>query len=128
MSNTESSPETNLSITSPSEEEMIDAVCSALHLREHWLSMNKPDSTIWRENKARLNALRAVLQRLEASRWRPADKIAQGLRDAALVTKVAGEALRNFPEGVVTRERFNEVICAIAPYVSSPPSTTSDGE
>ncbi len=47
------------------------------------------------------------------------DKIAAGLRDAALATRIAGEALRNFPEGTVTRDRFNEVIAAIAPHVST---------
>jgi hypothetical protein len=56
-------------------------------------------------------ALVAIKAQLEASRQqRPAEKIAQGLRDAALITKIAGEALRNFPEGTVTQERFNEVI------------------
>lgn len=47
-------------------------------------------------------------------------KIIDGMRGALLATQIAGEALRNFPPGTVTVERFNEVIAAIAPHVAPP--------
>src|SRR6188508_1593427 len=61
-------------------EDEIEAVRSALHLRDHWVAMNQPNSTIWLENKKRADALRSALARLEASRWRP---IAEALRDGS---------------------------------------------
>ena len=64
-------------MTPPTDDDAIAAVRSALHLREHWLSMNEPGSTIWLENKARADALRLALSRLEASRWRPIDEHAK---------------------------------------------------
>ena len=52
--------------TNPTIAEMVAAVRSALMLREHWLSMNEPGSTIWLENKSRAGALRAAVAALSS--------------------------------------------------------------
>lgn len=109
----------------PSPDEMIEAVRSALSLREHWLAMNAPRSTLWLENKARADALRAVLAQLEASRWRiDGQTIVEAAR--GLVRQIANNDFRDSHGHDATRLREYAVLQRFV-SLAAPPATASEG-
>jgi hypothetical protein len=102
-------------------EDEIEAVRSALHLRDHWVAMNQPNSTLWLENKARADALRRALARLEASRWRP---ISEAPPEHALLLLCDSDVLAGvFSGSHAALERTGATHWMLAP---SPPSAASE--
>ncbi len=101
------------------------------HARDGWEWLDKPllskrEAAFARKLKAesayaaaRADFLALIKGAGEPDRGTAAQKIRAGLRDALLVTKIAGEAVRNFPPGTVTPGLFNEVLAAIAPHVTA---------
>jgi hypothetical protein len=57
---------------------------------------------------------------------RAAEKIASGLRDAILATKLAGEIIDLLPQEIVTRDLFHRVIAIIAPHVAAEPPAAAE--
>src|SRR6187551_1535212 len=118
-------------------EDEIEAVRSALHLRDHWVAMNQPNSTIWLENKKRADALRSALARLEASRWRAIKEAGEGKMLIAYKDN-AGNPVVAIGNNLATQERGGWF--AVGDYYTKrvypshfmplppPPSTTSEGE